>query len=1364
MEDVRPRGGSRDDLEIASIGVLYRGPWDKKYWSSSRGKDRYPYPVGYQAIRTHGGNTYQMEIHEGSKGPLFKVTSADGESSTGQTPDIAWKHFQKKNGLRVKDRDGKQFSSKVDGVELFGFQNPFVKRLLREVVSNGCIVAESDVLSSLGNEAPRLDDKMQTRGSFVCNDSLVYSKKYQTSGKRSTMNITCTKVNSKTTKTKRLRSQYVLNDSALGDPHQENAIFSHSEISSKKIIKENSIPSSRNLSSQIQGSQNYLSYSPKGNICAANNDICLQAGTSKSGSASAIVDNCHQFPARDDVTQETRYLDNSIEKHVIYVKESKPGSQDPHLNSVCDVDKSTVIITIKFMLQVTSTCIQPAPECSDLLGAAASKELIKDWLPETISPSGSSNPSSEKADLNVAGEELAKSMMCFLLPRAVTLLEKTYVRRKSRCQSHKVKFGPGSNFSVGCPVEEKIASQNFTDSICQGEFEADSFMNESKVKIPETSNDPLSMPYQMTKMEHPNDGCMTYKPFDQSVYWGDAKHMIPDSFEDDKYVSDVHTEKHTTVIEIDGAAYDKTRENNITSTPVIQAETVGPSNSEIVLLPNNTNKNEYFLTDSLVDCLEEAANDDLFFAKENVSDAISSLGACVNNDMPYLNPGVVENVDSRTLNTEHGEDALEEMVIPEYTLDHNNCRNGTEQCFLPENTSSDNLGERGTSMFVKKESLHMNGNQREELQTSMLGNSAAEHNDYERRDQIGGIHTLTVGPNGESPVNLKVDSASCSRIPSILLSDAGLHANSIKMRNLSNAPHFSSQCNFPLSESIICRNYIDFDAIGTYFAPGTSKIAGNDKTRPMSGKSNLRVASQVQDMARIVDANVKSSNIDDHFVYCAEENCADSINKLHSSHEFCIPPLQESLKDVPEQSINILDDFSFAVKKQTSIKTIDEKGANLFHKQLNQNGLLDGCSYKGAKSNEELGGTFELVGCYVHPNPVLSMCLRSEEDHLQISVICGLQESNKRYVFIYKAPLKDKGEVCPSFIGYTSLELPLLPGPSNINTTSERSGLQFTPDGQSLVFLGSTKAPLCRVGSTNCTCSMCKCNCHEENAVQIGQVNFGYVLLLAKLTTFERLSCILVCEPNYLITAGVSGTLHIWSMNCNWREALEEFALPSFNYSTPAIELKTIPKSNSLIVGHDGAGSFGLWDISKRILLSRFSIPGSVIFQILPIGMFSFEDMAIPSTCQEMKLMQETLEANYWVTETAASPLQLREDIAIGLLVSTASHSEAQVDHHLKEPNMYSNRCWRLALLIKSIVVMGSVLDKRASSVDASADYGIIGTYDGLLYKWELSSGKKLANLLHLKWGSILCTSVDAESGVLAVADDKCRLLILKQV
>lgn len=134
MSMENPDAEQPDDLEIASIGSLYVGPWEKKYWSCSRGKDRYPYPVGYRSSRTLADNICQMEVCEGLKGPLFVITAVDESSFSGQTPDIAWENYQR-SCSKVKSWGVKRFSNNIDGAELFGFKNPSVQRLLRELVN-----------------------------------------------------------------------------------------------------------------------------------------------------------------------------------------------------------------------------------------------------------------------------------------------------------------------------------------------------------------------------------------------------------------------------------------------------------------------------------------------------------------------------------------------------------------------------------------------------------------------------------------------------------------------------------------------------------------------------------------------------------------------------------------------------------------------------------------------------------------------------------------------------------------------------------------------------------------------------------------------------------------------------------------------------------------------------------------------------------------------------------------------------------------------------------------------------------------------------------------------------------------------------
>jgi hypothetical protein len=60
-----------------SIQFSYEKSRSTEYLSclDMQGRDRYPYPVGYQATRLHGGHDYRLEVAEGPNGPDFVVSS-----------------------------------------------------------------------------------------------------------------------------------------------------------------------------------------------------------------------------------------------------------------------------------------------------------------------------------------------------------------------------------------------------------------------------------------------------------------------------------------------------------------------------------------------------------------------------------------------------------------------------------------------------------------------------------------------------------------------------------------------------------------------------------------------------------------------------------------------------------------------------------------------------------------------------------------------------------------------------------------------------------------------------------------------------------------------------------------------------------------------------------------------------------------------------------------------------------------------------------------------------------------------------------------------------------------------------------------
>ncbi|KAL6596969.1 hypothetical protein ACP70R_047103 [Stipagrostis hirtigluma subsp. patula] len=95
-----------------------------------------------------------------------------------------------------------------------------------------------------------------------------------------------------------------------------------------------------------------------------------------------------------------------------------------------------------------------------------------------------------------------------------------------------------------------------------------------------------------------------------------------------------------------------------------------------------------------------------------------------------------------------------------------------------------------------------------------------------------------------------------------------------------------------------------------------------------------------------------------------------------------------------------------------------------------------------------------------------------------------------------------------------------------------------------------------------------------------------------------------------------------------------------------------------------------------------------------------------------------------------------REDIAVWVLVSSASVDEYQHDLQANEHNAR----WMLALLAKKRIFVGNILDPRATAVDACGNYGFAGTYGGQLCTWELSSGKKTGwYTVFQLWTSLLC-------------------------
>ncbi|KAJ0037653.1 hypothetical protein Pint_23475 [Pistacia integerrima] len=562
----------------------------------------------------------------------------------------------------------------------------------------------------------------------------------------------------------------------------------------------------------------------------------------------------------------------------------------------------------------------------------------------------------------------------------------------------------------------------------------------------------------------------------------------------------------------------------------------------------------------------------------------------------------------------------------------------------------------------------------------------------------------------------------------------------------------------PLSESIICRNFESDCVPKTYCATETLAVSVISEMKSSDDKQHeedFGAKTRLEEQSHV--SSVISQNAAVFGDSKGEELCNSSDpyaihmkkSEGHSDKElFGQMKLAESNPSVVFQ------------KQKTSFS---EFNCNSKEVKVSSDTKLQ----KNVELNNELEGIVDFAGCYFHPMPISSVLLTTKGNEIYICVSCGLLNEKNRTLFIYKVAIQEQSVGCPSFISHTSVILPFLKDIFSRDIALETSCWLFTPDGQCLVLLGSIETPYCREGRIDCLCSTCTLECSEKNAVKIVQAKSGYVSVVANLKTDDSVQCILVCEPYYVIAVGESGRMHVWEMDSTWSARIEEFVISVDDYIYPCIvELKKIPNSASLVVGHNGFGEFGLWDISRRAFLSRFCAPSTSIYQFFPINFFRWRrDVSVSSGTSLAENIKGIMDAtDLWFSKHHENNSFLQsegEDIAIWLLVSTASVSEAQHNHISSDCQTNPVRFWRLALLVKNTVILGSTLDPRAAAIGALSGHGIIGTDDGLVYAWELSSGTKLGTLHHFKGGTVSCIATDdSNSQVLAVAGDGGQLLL----
>lgn len=117
-----------------------------------------------------------------------------------------------------------------------------------------------------------------------------------------------------------------------------------------------------------------------------------------------------------------------------------------------------------------------------------------------------------------------------------------------------------------------------------------------------------------------------------------------------------------------------------------------------------------------------------------------------------------------------------------------------------------------------------------------------------------------------------------------------------------------------------------------------------------------------------------------------------------------------------------------------------------------------------------------------------------------------------------------------------------------------------------------------------------------------------------------------------------------------------------------------------------------LRDISTRSQVSRFVSPSNRIFEFIPTSLFAWHPLHSHSTMEDhidMILAATKLWFSKGINNKTLVPAEVK-DTAIWILISTEPDPDVNFDS-VERPG----RCWRLALLVRNQVILGSPLDPR---------------------------------------------------------------------
>lgn len=223
----------------------------------------------------------------------------------------------------------------------------------------------------------------------------------------------------------------------------------------------------------------------------------------------------------------------------------------------------------------------------------------------------------------------------------------------------------------------------------------------------------------------------------------------------------------------------------------------------------------------------------------------------------------------------------------------------------------------------------------------------------------------------------------------------------------------------PFSESIICRNFIDDHVAKQQHTAETLLASEISQMRSSDYKPQRENFDAARDLLEVKSCCLpvisKNSTV---FCVTKDKNFRNSFDPstLHMKKSKA-----NSGKELDEQ-VNFAEFNSSVVSQKQEISGCENTSSNAKESQVSSDLKLQ----KNVESINELAGTFDLMGCYFFPLPILSVLLSTTGDKIYVCVSCGFLVDKKRTLFIYTVDIQEPRVGNPSCVGHTSVMLPFV--------------------------------------------------------------------------------------------------------------------------------------------------------------------------------------------------------------------------------------------------------------------------------------------------------------------------------------------------